>query len=123
MVDALGNPTKLLLSPGQAHEMTKAFELVRDVRDAHVVGDSAYCSGPLVAQLRAQGCTPVLARNPMHRRHATDPFDRDLDRERCLVEHFFQKLKCFRRIAMRYEKLARHYLAFVQLASVLVWLR
>jgi hypothetical protein len=33
---------KLLVSPGQTHEMTKAFELLADVRDAYVAGDSAY---------------------------------------------------------------------------------
>ena len=44
------------------------------------------------------------------------------DRERCLVEHFFQKIKRFRRIAMRFEKLAKNFLAFLHLASALVWL-
>jgi len=42
---------------------------------------------------------------------------------RCLVEHFFQKIKRHRRIAMRFEKLARNFLAFVHLAAILVWLR
>jgi transposase len=38
------------------------------------------------------------------------------------IEHFFQRIKRFRRIAMRFEKLAKNFLAFVQLAAVLVWL-
>ena len=48
--------------------------------------------------------------------------DKHLYRERFLVESFFQKIKRFRRVAMRFEKLAAHYLAMVTLASVLVWL-
>ena len=48
--------------------------------------------------------------------------DQVLYAERYLVEHYFQKIKRFRRIAMRFEKLARNFLALVQLASVLVWL-
>jgi transposase len=121
-VDALGNPVKLLLSPGQAHEMTKASELVADVRNAYVVGDSAYCAAPLVAQLNAQQCTVVLAKNPTHTSRRDEPFDRHLYRERYLVEHFFQRIKRHRRIAMRFEKLARNFLAFLYLAAILVWL-
>ena len=102
--------------------MTKAFELVADVHDAYVAGDSAYCSAALVAQLIAQRCMPVLATNPTHKARRNDPFDRDIYRERCLVEHFFQRIKRFRRIAMRFEKLARNFLAFLHLASMLVWL-
>ena len=48
--------------------------------------------------------------------------DEHLYRERFLVEQFFQRIKRFRRISMRFEKLARNFLAFVQLASALVWL-
>ncbi len=120
LVDALGNPVKLLLSPGQTHEMKMAPALLAEVANAYVVGDSAYSSRPLATDLLARGCTVVLANNPTHK--ARD-FDRHLYRERCLVEHLFQKIKRYRRIAMRYEKLARNFLCFVQLAAVLVWLR
>lgn len=123
LVDALGNPVRFLLSPGQAHEMTCASTLLSEVSDAYVVGDSAYCSGPLAKQLSARGCTVVLATNPTHKSRRAAPFDRDLYRERFLVEHFFQKIKRFRRIAMRFDKLARNFLAFVLLAAILVWLR
>jgi transposase len=103
--------------------MTCASTLLSEVSDAYVVGDSAYCSGPLAKQLSARGCTVVLATNPTHKSRRAAPFDRDLYRERFLVEHFFQKIKRFRRIAMRFDKLARNFLAFVLLAAILVWLR
>jgi len=119
-VDALGNPVRVELSPGQTHEMKLAPTMLGDVRDANVIGDRAYDAKALAGQLAAQGCTvahPVEPdpREPARVRQA--PLPRAL-----LVEHFFQRIKRFRRIAMRFEKLARNFLAFVELAAVLVWL-
>jgi transposase len=62
----------------------------------------------------------------VHGGHPVEPdprvYDTHLFHERCLVEHFFQRIKRFRRLAMRFEKLAKNFRAFVQLAAVLVWL-
>lgn len=99
--------------------MRVAHALLADIHDAYVVGDSAYSARSLVEELRERGCEVVIPSQPTHRWR---PFDRHVYRERRLVESFFQRIKRFRRIAMRFEKLARNYLAFVQLASVLVWL-
>jgi len=119
VVDALGNPVRLALSPGQTHEMKLAHEVLEGVTDAYVVGDSAYSSRELIAALEERGCQVVIGNNPTH---PTRSIDTHRYRERFLVEHFFQKIKRFRRIAMRYEKLSRNFMAFVQMASVLVWL-
>lgn len=119
MVDALGNPVRLVLSPGQTHEMKVAPDILGDVVDAYVVADSAYSSAALIAELEGRGCAVVIGNNPTHRHRKIDT---DLYRERFLVENFFQRIKRWRRIAMRFEKLARNYLAFLHLASVLVWL-
>lgn len=99
--------------------MTRAHELLADVRGAYVGGDSAYSSRALVEELESRGCKVVIDTNPTHP-HRT--IDRDLYRERFLVEHFFQRIKRFRRIAMRFEKLARNFLSFLHLAASLVWL-
>ena len=60
-------------------------------------------------------------------RSATGRFQRSVDatlyRKRNLVERFFNKLKHFRKIATRYEKTARNYLAAVLIASSRIWLR
>jgi transposase len=50
------------------------------------------------------------------------PFDRELYRERNRVERCINKLKQFRRVATRYEKLAANYLALVTLAAAMLWL-
>ena len=99
--------------------MKLAHEVLADVADAYVVGDSAYSSSELIAALEKRGCQAVIGNNPTH---PTRTIDTHLYAERYLVEHYFQKIKRFRRIAMRFEKLAGNFLAFVQLASVLVWL-
>lgn len=119
-MDALGNPVRLALSPGQAHEMRFASELLAGLLNAYIAGDSAYSSRALAEQLKSQGCLVVIPSNPTHASPRT--VDMHLYKERRLVENFFQRIKRFRRIAMRFDKLARNYLAFVQLASVLVWL-
>ena len=109
----LGNPVRIVLTPGQAHEMTVARELLAPIHDAYVTADSAYSSASLIKELEQRGCEAVVANNPTHRRRNLDAH---LYRERFLVEAFFQKLKRYRRVAMRFEKLAKDFLACVQLA-------
>ena len=120
LVDALGNPVRLALSEGQTHEMKLAYELLGSLKNAIVIADSAYDARPLAQMLEANGCTVVIPSNPTH--VPQRGIDRYLYRERHLVEGFFQRIKRFRRIAMRFEKLARNFLAFVHLAAILVWL-
>ena len=99
--------------------MKLAAELLKTVSDAYVIADSAYSAQSLVEDLQLRHCEVHIANNPTHRRRSLDTH---LYRERFLVENFFQRIKRFRRIAMRFEKLARNYLSFVHLASTLVWL-
>jgi transposase len=120
VVDALGNPTRMLLTAGQTHEMRVAEELLSGIHNAYVIGDSAYSAKALVDSLVARGCTVVIPANPTHPQR---DYDAHLYKDRHLMENFFQRIKRFRRIAMRFEKLARNFLAFLFLASSVVWLR
>ena len=101
--------------------MKLAYELLAKVSEAYVIGDSAYDAKALADELQHRGCVVVIPSNPT--RATQRDFDRNLYRERALVENFFQKIKRWRRIAMRFEKLARNYLTFVHLAAMLVWLQ
>ena len=101
--------------------MKLAQTLLADIRNAYVIGDRAYDAGPLELALKENGCAVVIPSNPTRAR--LREYDRNLYRDRCLIEHFFQRIKRHRRIAMRFEKLARNFLAFLHLASALVWLR
>jgi transposase len=86
-----------------------------------VLGDKAYDAGSIRELIEAQGAVPNI---PAKSNRKWKPcFSKTLYRERNLVERFFGKLKHFRRIATRYDKLAENFLAMVKLASMRLWLR
>lgn len=103
-----------MLSAGQVHDMDCAAELIAQIPAQAVVADKGYDSDALVQQIEASGAQAVIPPRT-NRRHPRD-FDRQQYRGRNLIERFFSRIKQFRRLATRYDKLARNFLAFVQLA-------
>src|SRR6187551_2028122 len=86
-----------------------------------VLADKAYDADGIRNLIEAQGAVPNI---PAKSNRKWKPcFSKVLYRERNLIERFFSKLKHFRRIATRYEKLAENFLAMVKLASMRLWLR
>ena len=71
--------------------------------------------------LQKKDAIAVIPNNPS--RAKKHPFDRHLYAQRHLIECCFSRLKQFRRVATRYEKTARNYLAVVTLAATILWLR
>lgn len=71
--------------------------------------------------IQDQGATPNIP--PKSNRRWKPSFSKRLYCERNLIERFFSKLKHFRRVATRYDKLAANFLTMVQLASMRLWLR
>ena len=69
--------------------------------------------------LLQRGTTPVIPNNPTRKR--CHPFNRDAYKRRNLIERVFSRLKDWRRIATRYDKLARNFIAAVQLAAAVIW--
>ena len=116
MVDAHGLPVRLLLTPGQASDKATAPALLEGLPAANdVVADRAYDWQFLIDFIAARG---GRAHIPTQRdRKVQRSVDAQLYRNRNLVERFFNKLKHFRRIATRFDKLARNYLAAVLIAS------
>jgi len=84
-----------------------------------MLGDKAYDSAELRNKLQERGTKPVIP-NKSNRKQPFR-FNQRLYKTRWLVENAFNRLKDFRRIATRYDKLARNYLASVCLAAALVW--
>ena len=120
LVDALGNPVDVRLTPGQAHDLTCAAPLLEEVDPEALIGDKAYDADPFIDSLARRGITPVIP--PKANRKAPRSCDFALYCERNLVERFFNKLKHFRAIATRYDKLARNFLGAVQLACAIILL-
>jgi transposase len=120
-VDAPGNPLRVLLTPGQRHEATQADALVEGLAAGWVIADTAFDADPFRGRLSEHGAGAVIPSN----RSRSKPIahDKHLYKERHLVECFINKLKQSRRLATRYEKTARHFLAMIHLACAMVWLR
>jgi transposase len=119
-VDALGNPLRLILTPGQVHDSTQAEELIDGLPAEHVIADKAYDIDRFRAYLAFRADAVIPAKSS---RTKPIPHDKHLYKERHLVECFINKIKHFRRVATRYEKTATAFLAFVAIASFMVWLR
>lgn len=82
--------------------------------------DKAYDADRIRELIKQHGATPNVPAKSNRRRKPR--FSKRLYRERNQVERFFSKLKHFRRVATRYDKLAANFLAMVQLASMRPWL-
>ena len=109
-----------MLTPGQAHDLAGAEPLLQDADPQAFIADKAFDADPLINTLIERGITPVIP--PKANRKTKRDCDFALYRERNLVERFFNKLKHFRGIATRYDKLARNFLAGIQLASAIILL-
>lgn len=119
-----GHPVVLKLTPGQTGDAPQAADLLAGAKRGRVravVGDRGYDSDAnvaLVRRLRARVVIPPLGCRTHQRRYS-----KALYKGRNVVERFWSKVKQYRRVATRYDKLDTSYLAFVHLASALVVLR
>ncbi|WP_413716134.1 IS5 family transposase [Sphingobium sp. B12D2B] len=122
VVDAQGLPIRLGLTARQTHDGQIADTLLNHLGPRTIVlADKAYDADRIRELIQDQGATPNIP--PKSNRRWKPCFSKRLYRERNLIERFFSKLKYFRRVATRYDKLAVNFLAMVQLASMRLWLR
>jgi transposase len=122
VVDGNGLPIRIMLSPGQASDKQAAAVLIQSLtRTRDLVADRGYDARSLIDLAAARGTRAHIPTQKDRRQQRS--IDPRLYRERNLVERFFCKLKHFRRIATRYDKLARNFLAAVALASSRIWMR
>lgn len=122
LVDAKGLPRRFELTPGQAHDAPVAASLLDELQaDCFVLADKAYDADWIRALIDSQeAAANIPDRKTRKQSHAFSP---TLYRERNRVERFFNRIKHFRRVATRYEKLAANYLAMVKIAAIRIWLR
>jgi len=120
-VDALGNPTGFHLTPGQACDLDGADVLLEALNADTLLADKGYDADKrVIERLECQGKTVVIP--PKGNRKAPRDYDRELYKARHLIENFFAKLKQYRAIATRYDKLAETFLSAIYMAAVVVWL-
>jgi transposase len=120
LADAKGRLIAIRLTGGEAHDCPVAERLIRRVKLSKcMLGDTAYDSANLREELDEHGTKPVIPNRCNRRQPFT--FNKRLYKLRWRIESAFNRLKDFRRIATRYDRLARNYLASVCLAAALVW--
>ena len=120
LADAKGRLLAILLTGGEAHDCPVAKRLIRRTEPSkELLGDKAYDSAELHGELEERGTKPVIPNRSCRKQPFS--FNKRLYKLRWLIESAFSRLKDFRRVATRYDKLARNYLAAVCLAAALVW--
>lgn len=117
-VDALGNPRRLMLSAGQVHDLQIAPYLIENEQTLAVVADKAYDSDAFIAFIEQLGALVVIP--PRASRVEQRAYDENLYADGNKVERFFNRVKHYRRLATRYEKTARNFLAFWQVVCSVV---
>ena len=121
------------LTEGQRNEMVGFWDLMEQgevgkwagggrgrLRPKRICADKGYARGVIRRYLRRWGVRITLARRSDE--HRGGPFDREIYRTRNRVERLINRLKHFRRVATRYEKLAENYRAMLTLAAIKIWL-
>lgn len=116
-----GLPLRYLLTPGQAHDAPPAKILLNSLQPGQVVlADKAYDADWIRNLIWEQGAEAVIPSKSNRKLPKT--FDKTLYKNRNLIERFFGRIKrSFRRIATRYDKTARNFMAFINLATLRLW--
>lgn len=117
-----GLPLRIVLSAGQTSDKAAVEALIEGLPPARaLVADRGYDAQAIIDLVRERGgCAHIPTQKDRKIQRSIDPA---IYRQRNQVERFFCKLKHFRRIATRFDKLARNFLAAVLLASTRLWLR
>lgn len=119
MADAQGRPVAFALTPGNVADISLAIPLLDGIaQPRRLIADKAYDADALRNWLKARGIKPVIPSNAT--RNTPYPLDRIVYRRRNVIERMFGKLKNWRRIATRYDRLARNYLAALALVSIVI---
>ena len=119
--DALGNALRFLLTGGERNDITQAESLVKDLCAEYVIADKGYDSEAFVLHLKGRDSEAVIPSRTNHK--VQREIDTHLYKERHLIENQIGKLKHFRRVFSRFDKLAKNYLSFIYFASTVIWLR
>ena len=121
LADSLGNPLAFRLTAGQQGDAPQALPLLDRVTATAVIADKAYDTDAILAAVAADGALAVIP--PRATRLDQRATDWQLYQQRHKIENLFGFMKHYRRVFARFEKLARRYLAFVQLVAACILLR
>ena len=118
LTDALGNLLRFVLLPGQRYDTVGVPPLIEGVAFGALIGDMAFDTDAIIAEIDARGAKAVIAQHP--RRSQPLDIDREMYKWRHLIENFFCKLKEFKRIALRSDKTDASFKANIYLAAAVL---
>ncbi len=118
LTDALGNLVRFVLLPGQRFDTVGVPPLIEGLAFEGLIGDKAFDSNTLMADLDARGAKVVIAQHP--RRIPPRVIDAEMYKWRHLIENFFCKLKEFKRIALRADKTDQSFAAMIHLTAAVI---
>jgi transposase len=120
-IDALGNPLRFKLTAGQRHDITQAEALTEGYQSDFLIADKSYDASDFREFILAHGIEPVIP--PRANRLESHHYDDHLYQERHVIECFINKLKYYRHLFSRFDKLGSCYLGFLSFAAALIWLK
>lgn len=120
VVDGLGRAVGLALVAGNRHDLRAVETLLETLADCWVVADRGFDAKTFREDLLRRGATPCIP--PRLSNRIQYHYSELLYAHRHVVENFFARIKRFRRVGTRYEKLSTTFLGFVTLATILDWL-
>lgn len=115
LTDGSGRPVRFILTGGQAADSPQGIPLLTGIEASAVIADKGYDSDKILAYVRGQGAAAVIP--PTSNRKTQRQYNRELYRERNLIERAFNRLKQWRRIATRYDRRSLYYLAALYLTA------
>ena len=119
MADDQGRPIAFALTPGNIADITMAVPILEDLpRPKRLLADKAYDADRLRTWLKVRQITAVIPSNAT--RNRPYPLDQSAYRRRNLIERLFGRLKNWRRIATRYDRLAQNYLSALALVAIII---
>jgi len=121
-VESCGNPVDFIITGGEVHDAKVAPDLIKIFDSQFTVADKGYDSDSIREKIRENNSIPIIPR----RENSTKPnpeFDSHIYKLRHLVENVFARLKHFRAIATRYDKLSRNFKTSVTIGCLWIWIK
>ena len=120
VTDENGKLIRILITNGSVHDSTQAKNLLDKIihKGVYVIGDRAYDSSEIINYVKENNGIAVIP--PRKNRKMQSEYNKEIYKDRNKIERFFNRLKNFRRIATRYDKLVLSFISFIQLAAILI---
>lgn len=121
ITDGLGNPLRAILTPGQSADITQGPKLIEGFKPDNIPADKGYDSQAFVQLIEKSGANAVIPSRKSNKKHRD--YDKHVYKERHLVECLIGKIKHYRRVFSRFDKIDSRFFGFLSFSFALIWLR